>query len=117
MFTKRYHYIFDIDHCHEKNIRNRKLIPKFLRETVTTIGMKILMGPYIRQGVPENPGITGIAVLDFSHMSVHTFTKTNEVLIDVFSCKPYEKKMVRDICIKYFGTPKSKVREKKVWWG
>ncbi len=53
-------------------------------------------GPVVLEGVPENPGITGFAIIDFSHISVHTFTAEHEVCVDIFSCKPYDYEKVRN---------------------
>ena len=58
------------------------------------IDMHILEGPHIVQGVPENPGITGIEVIDKSHIAIHTFSETNTISIDVYSCKPFNAKKV-----------------------
>ena len=58
------------------------------------IDMHILDGPHIMQGVPENPGITGIEVIDKSHIAIHTFNENNTISIDVYSCKPFNAKKV-----------------------
>jgi len=38
--------------------------------------MKILFGPKVINGVDENHGLTAFCVIDFSHISIHTLTKT-----------------------------------------
>lgn len=67
-------------------------IQTILTELPPKIDMHILNGPHIIQGVPENPGYTGIEVIDKSHISIHTFTENNTISIDVFSCKPFNAK-------------------------
>lgn len=52
--------------------------------------MNILAGPIVVEGVPQNPGWTGVVIIDKSHISIHTFDKGNLVSIDVFSCKPFD---------------------------
>lgn len=64
-----------------------------LRELPGLIGMSILDGPHVVEGVPENPGWTGFVIIDKSHISVHTFTETSTVSVDVFSCKPFNAEM------------------------
>lgn len=89
--VKRYHILFDIDReATEPQVRT------ILEELPPLIGMKTLYGPVIIQGVPENPGVTGFVIIDYSHISIHTFTDTVS-LIDVFSCKFYD----RDIVTRY----------------
>jgi len=68
----------------------RATVERILRELPSLIGMSILLGPYVVEGVPENPGWTGFVVIDKSHISVHTFTETSTVSIDVYSCKPFD---------------------------
>jgi S-adenosylmethionine decarboxylase len=116
MQTKRYHHVFDLTNCN-KNIGSRETVRKFIEEIVKTIDMKILEGPIIAQGSPSNPGISALAIIDFSHISIHAFSKYKEALIDIFSCKEYDKDLVRELCKKYFSTNKTKIREKEVWWG
>jgi S-adenosylmethionine decarboxylase len=70
----------------------RETVELVLRELPGLIGMSILDGPYVVEGVPENPGWTGFVIIDKSHISVHTFTETSTVSIDVYSCKPFNTK-------------------------
>lgn len=98
--NRRYHIIVDAYNCDAQILGDRKNLETVLRDLVRICQMDILYGPVIMEGVPENPGLTGFAVLDFSHISIHTFTKENEICIDVFSCKKYDydevKKYVMD---------------------
>ena len=70
----------------------RDAVERLLKETPPLIGMNILSGPYIVEGVPENLGWTGFVIIDKSHISVHTFTETSTASIDVYSCKPFNAK-------------------------
>lgn len=79
--------------------------------------MSILAGPYSAVGIPENPGVSAFVIIDYSHISIHTFTKYNEALIDIFSCKAYSRNIVMDYCIEYFGANAKLSRIKEVWWG
>ncbi len=116
MRTARYHVIVDIEGANE-HVADRAVVRDFLISMAATVHMTILEGPIVAEGHPDNPGITGFVVVDFSHISVHTFTKYNEVLIDVFSCKPYHAEAVKAACVKVFGSSQSVVREQVVHWG
>jgi len=70
---------------------------RILSELPALIGMKVLAGPYVVEGVPENPGWTGFVIIDKSHISIHTFYEGNKVSIDVFSCKTF----VEGVVIRY----------------
>jgi len=78
--------------------------------------MKIISGPTAVQGVPENPGLSAFAVLDYSHAAVHTFTEHDEVMIDIFSCKPFDREKARQAVLETFATPESDVRSQEIWW-
>lgn len=114
--SPRYHVIFDIDRCKPETVTDRAGLDGFLRRVVASVHMNILTGPVVVEGVPENPGITGFAVLDFSHAAAHTFTANGDVMIDIFSCKPFDKDAARALCMAYFATPESQVRSQEIWW-
>ncbi len=69
-------------------------VRRALSELPAEIGMKILAGPIVVEGDPENPGWTGVVVIEKSHMAIHTFEKGCKASIDVFSCKTFEKEKV-----------------------
>ena len=73
---------------------SQELINHILTDLPSRIDMRILDGPHIIQGIPENPGYTGIEVIDKSHIAIHTFTENNTISIDVYSCKPFNAKKV-----------------------
>jgi S-adenosylmethionine decarboxylase len=116
MHTTRYHLIVDVSHAGPA-ISDPEAIKSFLVDMAAATDMSVLAGPLVAEGIPENPGITGFVIVDFSHVSVHTFTKFGEAMIDVFSCKEYDPEKVRELCKKTFGTEESEIREKTVWWG
>ena len=94
MQAKRYHIICDLKNCNKK-ISEANSLREFIEGLVKLVNMTILEGPIVAEGKPENPGYSALVIIDFSHISVHTFTKFNEALIDIFSCKPFERKIGR----------------------
>ncbi len=102
MLTKRYHWIFDAEHVPNDVGTNTELVDKALRDIAQLCGMTIVSGPHVLRGVPENPGVTGICVVDFSHISIHTFSNPGEVCIDVFSCKPFDPELIHEYLKKTF---------------
>ena len=85
------HLIMDgvLDHrIGEEDVR------RALSELPAEIGMKILAGPIVVEGDPENPGWTGVVVIEKSHIAIHIFEKGGKASIDVFSCKIFEKEKV-----------------------
>ena len=72
----------------------KETVQHILTDLPSKIDMHILDGPHVMEGVPENPGITGIEVIDKSHIAIHTFTENNTISIDVYSCKTFNAKTV-----------------------
>ena len=80
---------------------NGKMVEEILTELPGKIGMNILKGPVVVEGVPENPGWTGFVIIDKSHIAIHTFDPVEcegmcKVSIDVFSCKHFDKEKVTE---------------------
>lgn len=116
MNTPRYHCVFDISTIRE-DLSDAVVLDRILHELAAVVEMTILAGPLIAEGHPDNPGLTGFVVVDYSHISIHTFTKHQEALIDIFSCKPYDKTAVQKYIQEHCCTTNSTIRERQVWWG
>ena len=68
-------------------------LTEWLKELTDLIGMKILMGPSVKYCTMEgNRGITGIAVIETSHITIHVWDEPNPALmqIDVYSCAEFD---------------------------
>ena len=68
-------------------------LTEWLREFIDSINMKILMGPYVKYCRMEGyRGITGIAVIETSHIAIHVWDEPNPALmqIDVYSCAEFD---------------------------
>lgn len=94
--TKTYHIIFDAFGCNKKLLDSDKFVFQLVEEIPKMIGMKILAGPnLVRDYDKLNPGISSFAIIDFSHISIHTFVKTAEIYIDIFSCRKFDYQRIR----------------------
>ena len=68
-------------------------LTEWLKDFIDSIHMKILMGPYVKYCKMEgNRGITGIAVIETSHIAIHVWDEPNPALmqIDVYSCAEFD---------------------------
>ena len=94
-YTKTYHIIFDAFGVNKKLLGNEKFVLNLLLEIPKLIGMKILSGPnLVRDYDTGHEGLTGFVIIDYSHISLHTFVDTQEIFVDIFSCKPFNQKKV-----------------------
>ena len=68
-------------------------LTEWIKEFIESMHMKILMGPYVKYCKMEgNRGITGIAVIETSHIAIHVWDEPNPALmqIDVYSCAEFD---------------------------
>ncbi|MFX0168584.1 MAG: S-adenosylmethionine decarboxylase [Candidatus Hodarchaeota archaeon] len=86
---KRYHLLIDVSDCQSDLLSNPERVSEFIRQLAQLSSMQVIFGPEIIEGSPENPGLTGLAVIDYSHIAVHTFPFSGDLFIDLFSCKPF----------------------------
>lgn len=107
---KRFHIIVDAWGCDPALISDKTRVETAIREVADLCGMTIVHGPIVIEGVPENPGLTGFAIIDFSHISIHTFLEDLEVCVDIFSCKPYDYEKVKNFVREFFDIDEQNVR-------
>ena len=78
----------------------------WLKNLIKKINMKILAGPYATKVTKKgNAGITGVAIIETSHVVIHTWDENNPALIqlDVYSCKDFKKYDILE-CLEEFET-------------
>ena len=104
VLVKRYHLRLDgVNHSDPKILIDKNYIEGMLMALVKLCDMNALYGPVVVKGQPYNPGLTGFVVIDYSAISIHTFSKTGQVFVDVFSCKPFDNKRAEAYIIKFLS--------------
>lgn len=77
----------------------------FLRGLVEAIDMKILQGPFSTYlDVVGNRGLTGIVLIETSHIAFHIWDETNPALLqfDLYTCGALDHRKVLEILDKEF---------------
>jgi S-adenosylmethionine decarboxylase len=115
MKTRRYQIVFDVSNL--SACENKTVLKEVLTSIPKLIKMKIIAGPIIVDGVKNNPGLSGFVIIDYSHISIHTFPRYKEILIDVFSCKKYSRRAVIDFIRNKLRVKRSDISVKTVSWG
>lgn len=106
------HLTMDLAEC-EQNLDRVDGVVYLLDELPRMLNMKPLMPPYAfwhSSCSEEDRGITGVVVIAESHISCHTYPEKNFVFLDIFSCKPFDRRAAMDYVIEHF---KSKNVEQK----
>ena len=98
-----FHLCLDIAKCKPSSIRCKKTIETFTTQLVHDIDMVAFGKPQIVHfGSGNKAGYTLIQLIETSNISAHFCEENNTAYIDVFSCKPYDIKVVEEIVKKYF---------------
>jgi len=109
-YTKTYHIIFDAFGVNRQSLNSERFVLDLLLAIPSLVGMRILAGPnVVRDYTTGNEGLSGFAIITYSHISIHTFPHTKEIFVDIFSCKPFDYKKVRRYLFKQL-----KIKEKQV---
>jgi S-adenosylmethionine/arginine decarboxylase-like enzyme len=72
---------------------NASALSEWCTDVITSVGMKCIGGPLVVHSDMEgNAGYTAVAILDFSHLAIHSWDEISPALIefDLFSCKNFD---------------------------
>lgn len=72
-------------------------LSEWTKEVIEAVGMKVMHGPHVVYDTSVgNRGFTALAILNFSHVSIHCWDEESPALIefDLFSCKRFSIKTV-----------------------
>ncbi len=72
-------------------------VHSWLNQLVSKIGMKVCQGPITAYvDVPGNCGVTGVVIIETSHIAIHVWDEPNPALVqlDVYTCGPFNKELI-----------------------
>jgi S-adenosylmethionine/arginine decarboxylase-like enzyme len=99
-----YHLIGNFGKCSPSKIRSAQNILNFSSALVD----RIYMVPYgnahlVHFGTGNKAGYTLVQLIETSNICAHFVEETNDVYLDVFSCKGFDKDAVREVFGKFFN--------------
>ena len=96
---------FDLYECGPVIIRDASKIKQFVVILCDLIGMKRFGEcQVVNFGEDERvAGFSMVQLIETSLISAHFANQSNTIYLDVFSCKPYDPKVVEDFAMEYFG--------------
>jgi len=98
-----YHLILDCARCNPHTIRNSMLITSFAKNLVKKIDMVPYGEPQVVMfGSGNKKGYTLVQLIETSNICAHFVEETNDMYLDVFSCKPFIAKDVKEIVDQHF---------------
>jgi S-adenosylmethionine/arginine decarboxylase-like enzyme len=106
-----YHLMIDAAGCVPQSIRCSSNINAFAKRLVHKIDMVAFGDPQIVMfGSGNKKGYTLVQLIETSNITAHFCEETNDVYIDVFSCKPFETKDVMEVVDHSFGPKRKNVQ-------
>ena len=95
--------MLDCHKCLPNAIRNKLLIDEFTRKLVKKIDMVPYGSPHIVHfGSGNKAGYTMFQLIETSNICAHFVEETNDMYLDVFSCKEFSSRQVAEMVDTYF---------------
>lgn len=100
-----------IDFWDAKHLQDDAVIERAMRDAAAACGATVLEIKLHSFG--EDAGITGVAILAESHISIHTWPEINYIALDVFVCGTCDPRQALAVLRSAFEPKKEKVLEHK----
>ena len=99
-----YHLILDCSRCIRPSIRSQTTITQFAKNLVTKIDRVPYGEPQVQHfGSGNKAGFTLVQLIETSNIVAHFVEETDDMYLDVFSCKEYDPDDVKEVVEKYFS--------------
>jgi S-adenosylmethionine decarboxylase len=106
-----YHLILDCGGCDPIKMADYDRVDAWIRKLVKDIDMQPIGEPRIEYTAAEfldKAGFTVVQVIVTSSIVAHFVDNTGQIYLDVFSCKPFDQKIVEDSMLETFGAAKQR---------
>jgi S-adenosylmethionine/arginine decarboxylase-like enzyme len=99
-----YHLMLDCSKCLASSIRSSSNISTFAKTLVKRIDMVAYGEPQVVHfGSGDKSGYTLVQLIETSNITAHFCEETNDMYLDVFSCKPFRPEDVESVVNQHFG--------------
>jgi S-adenosylmethionine/arginine decarboxylase-like enzyme len=99
-----YHLILNGRNCIPSSIRSAQHIGVFTSTLVNQIDMVAYGKPEIVMfGTGNKKGFTLVQLIETSNICAHFVEETDDIYLDVFSCKPFDEKVVKKVVDNFFS--------------
>lgn len=98
------HLIIEVDKA--KHLHDKVFIEETILEIVKATGATLLKMDFHHFG--EGFGVTGVAILAESHISIHTWPEYGYAAVDVFMCGGADAKKALPVMVRRFETERVK---------
>ena len=106
-FAPGLHLLVDFWEC--RGLRDAEGIERVLREAATACGATVLN--VMLHNFGEGGGITGVALLAESHISIHTWPETDYAALDIFMCGRCDPRAALPVLEAWFAPGSTRITE------
>lgn len=100
-----YHLIINAAKGNLKQVQSKDVIYSFVKELVTAIDMIAYKEPLIEHFAThcdDAAGYSLVQLIETSAIMGHFVDKNGDFYLDVFSCKPFDEEIAKEVVQKYF---------------
>ena len=102
-----HHLLLNARRCVPATIRSKPLIEEFTRDLVKRIDMVPYGKPQVVMfGTGNKKGYTLVQLIETSNITGHFVEETDDMYLDVFSCKDFTPETVEEV-VKWYFAPKN----------
>lgn len=103
-------WLIDATGCDPDRLRDQRALMALFEELIVGLGLKVLGTPQW-QVFPAPGGITGLALLSESHLTIHTFPEHGYAALNLYSCRDRSQPAFADVLRRHLGASAVDVRE------
>ncbi len=102
--------MIDAEGCDPDLLRDPGALAAVFEELVVTMGLQVLGTPQWHR-FPAPGGVTGLALLSESHLTIHTFPEHGFAALNVYCCRPRTPADFGAVLTRQLGASSCTVRE------
>ncbi len=99
---EKHHIVIDAWNCNSSGLNDKLFIERFLKQLAERTKVNILHGPVVINRKEGILGLTGFLISESSHITLHSFTVSKEITLEIYSYKKLDTYKLKDYIISYF---------------
>jgi S-adenosylmethionine decarboxylase len=103
-------WLIEVFGCPEARLRDPSILAGLFESVIDRMDLKPV-GTAVWHSFPDTGGVTGIWLLQESHLTIHTFPEYHSACINVFCCSPRQSLDWRSTLSSMLGATETQVRE------
>lgn len=103
-------WLVDASGCTPERLKDRAALAGLFEELVVLLELKVVGQPQWHV-FPEPGGITGLALLSESHLTIHTFPEHGFAALNLYSCRVRPRPDFEALVARHLGARGCEVRE------